>query len=289
MVVSGSTLTKLLRHAQENGYAIPHFNYSDLWDLLAIIEAAEEEQAPIIFASIPKVVNSFGADVCGAVGVALMARARVPVVHHLDHAVSFELCKAAIDCGYPSILMDASMHPLAENTRIVKQVVEYAHAKGVHVEAEIGRIPASKDEGTAGTGKALVDPDEARRLVDDCGVDSLAIGIGTAHGFYKEKPHIDFDRLARVKALVSVPLVLHGGTGVPEDDVRRAIRGGIAKVNVGTIIRHTYLTSLRDALGSMELAAQTADIQTAIRPRIKQVVREWIQVCMASGKASAAL
>ncbi len=116
-------------------------------------------------------------------------------------------------------------------------------------------------------------------------MDALAVGIGTAHGFYKGKPHIDFERLARVHELVSVPLVLHGGTGIPEEDVRRAIKNGIAKVNVGTIIRHTYLTSLRDELKDMERAAHTVDIQEAIRPRIVEVVREWIRSCMASGRA----
>jgi len=285
MRVNGSTLKSLLKNARENGYAVPHFNYSDIWDLLAIIEAAEAEKAPIIIASIPKVVAAIGVDVCGAMGVAAMSRAGVPLVHHLDHSGSVELCRAAIDCGYPSVMIDASMHPLSENIEIVKQVVEYAHSRGAHVEAEIGRIPASKDEGTSGSEDALVDPDEARRLVEASGVDSLAVGIGTAHGFYRGKPHIDFERLARVNALVSLPLVLHGGTGIPEEDVRRAIRNGVAKVNVGTIIRHTYLTGLREELGHMELAAHTVDIQKAVRPRITEVVREWIRVCMASGRA----
>ncbi len=285
MVITGQTLRTHLAKAQANGYAVPAFNYSDIWDMRAIIDAAEAEQAPILFSSIPKVVNAIGVGMCAAMGAAAMAAARVPVVHHLDHSASLDLCKAAIDAGYPSVMIDASMHPLAENIRIVKQVVDYARPRGVAVEAEIGRIPASKDEGTPGGEQALVDPEEAARLVEACSVDSLAVGIGTAHGFYKGKPHIDFERLARVHELTPVPLVLHGGTGIPEEDVRRAIRNGIAKVNVGTIIRHTYLTSLRDELKDMERAAHTVDIQEAIRPRIVEVVREWIRSCMASGRA----
>ncbi len=285
MLVNGSTLRTLLEKAQAGGYAVPAFNYSDIWDMRAIVDAAEAESAPILLASIPKVVNALGVGMCGAIGAAATARAQVPVVHHLDHSASLDLCKAAIDAGYPSVMIDASMHPLDENIRIVKQVVEYARRKGVAVEAEIGRIPASKDEGTPGGEQALVDPEEAARLVEACAVDALAVGIGTAHGFYKGKPHIDFERLARVHELVSVPLVLHGGTGIPEEDVRRAIKNGIAKVNVGTIIRHTYLTSLRDELKDMERAAHTVDIQEAIRPRIVAVVREWIGSCMAGGRA----
>ncbi len=285
MIVNGATLRGMLRHAMENGYAIPQFNYSDIWDFKAIVEAAEQEEAPIIVGAIPKVVNGIGMEICGAMGVFAMSAARVPVVHHLDHATSFEMCAAAIDNGYPSVMIDASMCDLAENIRRVKRVVEYAHGKGVYVEAEIGKIPASKDEGTEGSGDALVDPEEARVLVESSHVDSLAIGIGTAHGFYKSAPKIDYDRLRATRALVDVPLVLHGGTGIPSEDVQLAIANGIAKVNIGTIIRSTYLTSLCAALNGMEPAAHTVDIQAAIRPRITAVIREWIQVCMASGRA----
>ena len=285
MVVYGGTLKGLLKKAQEEVYAVPQFNYSDVWDFRAIAEAAAEENAPVIIAAIPKVIDGIGRNLCACLGSICMANSHVPVLHHLDHSTKIDDCFWAIDAGYPSVMIDASMYQLDENIKIVKQVVEYAHKRGVHVEAEIGKIPAGKDEGTEGAGDALVDPEEAARLVKSSGLDSLAIGIGTAHGFYKSTPKIDYERLAQVRALVDVPLVLHGGTGIPEEAVQKAIRGGIAKVNVGTIIRNTYLSNLCEALKKMERADHTVDIQAAIRPKIKAVVKEWIRVCMAAGKA----
>jgi ketose-bisphosphate aldolase len=285
MKISGNTLKKLLRKAKKEGFAIPQFNYSDIWDFKAIIEAAEQEKAPVIIAAIPKVIEAIDLEICVSMGVSAMKKALVPVVHHLDHSTKIEFCKRAVDLGYPSVMIDASMLPLNENIRTVKKVVDYAHKSGIHVEAEIGKIPAGGDEGAEGVGDALVDPVEAALLVKQTGVDSLAIGIGTAHGFYKKAPKIDFDRLKRTRELINLPLVLHGGTGVPYEDVQRAIKEGISKVNIGTIIRNTYLTALGGALKNMERAVHTVDIQAMIRPLIVKVVREWIQVCMASGKA----
>ena len=285
MLIYGGTLKGLLKRAQEGSYAVPQFNYSDVWDFRAIAEAAEEENSPVIIAALPKVIDGIGRNLCASLGYIYMADAKVPVLHHLDHSTKVDYCFWAIDSGYPSVMIDASMHQLDENIRIVKQVVDYAHKRGVHVEAEIGKIPAGKDEGKEGVGDALVDPEEAAELVKATGVDSLAIGIGTAHGFYKSTPKIDYERLAQARALVDVPLVLHGGTGIPEEAVQKAIRGGIAKVNIGTIIRNTYLTNLCEALKNMEAADHTVDIQAAIRPKLKEVIKSWIRTCMADGKA----
>jgi len=282
MVVYGGMLKGLLKKAQKEGYAIPQFNYSDVWDFRAIVEAAEEEKSPLIVAAIPRVIDGIGRELSAALGSIGMAGAKVPVVHHLDHATKVEYCFWAIDAGFPSVMIDASMCQLEENIKTVKQVVDYAHNKGVHVEAEIGHIPMGKDVGTEGVG--LVNPEEAAELVKSCEVDSLAIGIGTAHGFYKSTPKIDYERLEKVRSLVDVPLVLHGGTGISEEAVQKVIRGGIVKVNIGTIIRNTYLTSLGEALKNMEAADHTVDIHAAIRPKVKAVIKEWIRVCMAAGK-----
>jgi len=188
MVINGGTingvkLKELLRKAQQEGYAIPQFNYSDVWDFKAIVEAAEEEQSPVIVAAIPKVKDGIGRNLCAAMGSIGMAEAKIPIIHHLDHSTKIDYCFWAIDAGYPSVMIDASMRQLDENIKTVKQVVDYAHKKGVHVEAEIGKIPAGSDEGKEGVGDELVDPEEAAKLVRSSGVDSLAIGIGTAHGF----------------------------------------------------------------------------------------------------------
>lgn len=278
-------LKELLRNADKNGYAIPSFNYSDIWDFLAIIEAAEEERAPVMLASNPLVVEDIGVELCGAFGKAAMSKANVPLIHHLDHSFKVDMCKAAIENGYPSVMIDASKYELDENIRIVKEVVEYAKPRRVHVEAEIGRIKGKGIEGEFEGGDYLVQVDEAVKLVRETGVDSLAIGIGTAHGFYKGKPEINFKRLAEVNEAVDIPLVLHGGTGIPEEDIRKAIKYGINKVNVGTIIHCTYMNSMREELEKSGPNPYTLDIVKPVKEKIKEVVKMWIRVCMANGKA----
>lgn len=283
--MSRQTISELLRKADLGGYAIPHFNYSDMWDFIAIIEAAEEECAPVFVASIPKVANAYGVEMCGAFGLGAMKKAGVPIIHHLDHSNDTALCKAAIDNGYPSVMIDASRYPLDGNIKIVREVVDYAHARDVHVESELGRIKGKTDEASFIGGDYLVDVDEAVQLVKCTGVDMLAIGIGTTHGFFKGKPEINFKRLAEVNEATDIPLVLHGGTGIPEEDVRRAIKEGINKVNVGTIIRHTYLTTMKKELEHMEPDTHTVDVARRAIENVKVELKRWIRVCMANGKA----
>ena len=286
MVINGDVLREYLKKADKNGFAIPAFNYSDVWDMLAIVEAAKEENAPIMLASNPLVVRDIGTELCGAMGLAIMNKAEHPVVHHLDHSSSVDLCLTCIDNSYPSVMIDASKLSLAENIAETQKVVAYAKAKKVHVEAELGKIKGNGIEGKYnGTGlDFLVNPDEAKQLVDAAGVDSLAVGIGTAHGFYEGEPEIHFDRLAEVNEAVSVPLVLHGGSGIPLEDIRRAIKNGINKVNVGTIIHCTYMNSMRKTLWDGGDNQYTLDVVKPAIVAIKSVVKEWIQVCMADNK-----
>lgn len=283
--MSREDLKELLKKADKGGYAIPSFNYSDIWDFLAIVEAAEEEAAPVMIASNPLVVTEIGVEICGAIGAAAMEKARVPLVHHLDHSFKVEMCKKAIEYGYPSVMIDASKYTLEENIAMVKEVVEAAHPRGVHVEAELGRIKGKGIEGDFTGGDFLVDVGEALRLVEETGVDSLAIGIGTAHGFYEGKPEINFERLAQVNNAIGTPLVLHGGTGIPEEDVRKAIKNGINKVNVGTIIHCTYMENMRQELVNRGPNPYTLDVIKPVKNKIKEVVKMWIRICMADGKA----
>ena len=287
MVITGDLLREYLRKADREKFAVPAFNYSDVWDLLAIVEAANEAKAPIMLASNPLVARDIGVELCGAMGCAVMKKAEYPVVHHLDHSSSVELCREAIDNGYPSVMIDASKYSLEENIAKTLEVVNYAKQNKVHVEAEIGKIKGAGIEGRyTGTGlDFLVNPDEAVELVKATGVDSLAVGIGTAHGFYEGKPEIHFDRLAEVNEAVSVPLVLHGGSGIPLEDIRKAIQNGINKVNVGTIIHCTYMNSMRKTLNEMGDNPYTLDVVKPSISAIKAVVKEWISVCMADGKA----
>jgi len=278
-------LHELLKNADEGGYAIPSFNFTDIWDFLAIVEAAEEERAPIMVASNQLVAGDISVEICAAIGKAAMAKASVPLVLHLDHSTSVDLCIAAIDSGYPSVMIDASKFELDENIRLVSQVVEYAHARDVHVEAETGRIKGRSIEGEFVDGIFLVEVADAVELTDKTGIDSLAIGIGTAHGFYEGKPEINFKRLAEVNEAVSIPLVLHGGTGIPEQDIKKAIKYGINKVNVGTVIHCTYMNGMRRELNRLGDNQCVIDVVKPVMEEIKTVVKGWIRVCMADGKA----
>lgn len=282
---TGGTLKEMLRRADEDGYAVPMFDYTDYWDQLAVIEAAEELHAPIMFASIPKTVQELGVDVLGAVGKLRMEHSMLPIIHHLDHANTVELCRAAIDAGYPSVMIDASKQSLEENISMTKAVVQYAHAHEACVEAEIGKIKGRDYESTFDGGDFLVQVDDAVELVRQTRVDALAIGIGTAHGFYQGKPEINFKRLAEVNEALDIPLVLHGGTGIPEEDVRKAIRNGINKVNIGTQIRYTYMSSVASVVQKRGAVTHTIDIMQEVLPYIKKVASDWIRVCMADGKA----
>ncbi len=276
---------QLLARARRQGFAVPAFNYSDVWDFLAIVEAAEELSAPVFVSSHQMVVEAIGVEICGAMGGAAAAKARVPLIHHLDHSRSIDVCLAAADNGYPSVMIDASMLPLEQNIAAVRRVVDYAHARGVHVEGEVGRIKGVGFEGGYAGDDYLARVEDVRRLVAETAVDSLAVGIGTAHGFYEGKPEIRFDRLAAIAAAVPTPLVLHGGTGIPEDDVRRAIDGGITKVNVGTIIHCTYMNTVRAELARRGENAYTIEVMKPVRPAVAEVVKRWIRACRADGKA----
>jgi ketose-bisphosphate aldolase len=283
--MTGSKLHELLVKADKGKYAIPSFNYSDIWDFLAIVEAAEEENAPIMIASNPLVVKAVSVEICASIGCAAMRKAKIPLFHHLDHSFDSEMCKAAIDAGYPSVMIDASKYSLEENIAITKNVVQYAHAHDVHVEAEIGKIKGTGIEGKFKGGDFLAEVAEAVELVAQTGIDSLAVGIGTAHGFYEGTPQINFTRLKEINDAVDVPLVLHGGTGIPEEDIRKAIQNGINKVNVGTIIHCTYMNTMHKELDRLGDNPYTLDVVKPVINEIKKVVKGWIRVCMADNKA----
>lgn len=277
----------ILAAADAGGFAVPAFNYSDIWDFLAIVAAAEELDAPIFISSHEMVVTDIGIELCGAFAAAAMDKTHTVLIHHLDHCAKVGICRAAVDHGYPSVMIDASSKPLAENIATVKEVAAYAHPRGVYVEGEVGRIKGVGFEGGFAGKDFLARVDDVVKFVAETGVDSLAVGIGTAHGFYKGKPEIHFDRLQEINAAVNIPLVLHGGTGIPEEDVRRAIRSGINKVNVGTIIHCTYMNAVRAELNARGENPYTLDVMKPVRAAVTNVVKQWIKVCMADGKAKA--
>jgi len=275
----------LFRQADEGGYAIPAFNYTDLWDLLAIIKAAELERAPIILAANALVPQAISMELCAALGREAAMKAAVPVAFHLDHSFSADECKSAIDHGFPSVMIDGSKLDLEGNIKVTKEVTDYGHARDVFVEGEMGLIKGSSSEGHYEGGNFLVEVDGAVALVEATGIDSLAVGIGTAHGFYEGKPEINFKRLAEVNEAVTIPLVLHGGTGIPEEDIKKAIKNGINKVNVGTIIHTTLMNGMRRELNRLGDNQMTLDVVKPIIDEMVNIIRGLIKMCMADGKA----
>ncbi len=274
-----------LQEADEKKFAIPAFNFNDCWDLMAIVRAAEKEKAPIMVSSVGYVVDSLGLENCAALGHVAMRNAKVPVFLHLDHQTQVDVCRQAVDLGYPSVMIDASALSLEENIKTVSQVVEYAHVRGTLVEAEIGRIRGKDDEGTYLGDDFLVQTADAVELVRQTGVDMLAVGIGTQHGFYKGEPKISIDRLREVNEAVDVPLVLHGGTGIPADIIHNCIRNGINKINVGTAIRFAYMKTLGECIQEKGPAVPPGKLVQPALNAIEEVVRQWIRTCGANDRA----
>lgn len=281
-----TTLKTLLQKADEEKFAVIAFNFSDVWDLLGVIKAAEQEKAPIMVASVQPVATHLNLYMAAALGHAAMANAKVPVVLHLDHTGTVSFCCNAVDHGYPSIMIDGSLLPLEENIALTKPVVDYAHARGVHVEGELGRIMGNNYEGKFIDGTDyLTDVGQAVEFVNRTGVDSLAVGIGTGHGFYTEEPKLNIKRLAEINAATNVKLVLHGGTGTPEDQIREVIKNGINKINVGTLIYHSYLTTTKKKLNSITDNNYPLGLYNEAVDAVAEAARGWLRLSGSSGKA----
>lgn len=267
MLVSGS---EILLKAHKEGYGVGAFNFVNFEMLNAIFNAANEAQSPIIVQASEGAIKYMGIDM--AVGLVKILSARyphIPVALNLDHGTSFESCKKAIDSGFTSVMIDASHHCFEENVVITKEVVEYAHSKGVSVEAELGRLMGIEDNISVSEQDAvLVNPDEAEEFVKQTQVDYLAPAIGTSHGAFKFKgePKLDFARLQEVKRRTNIPLVLHGASAIPEyvresflstggdlkgskgvpfEFLQEAVKGGINKVNTDTDLRIAFMGEVR--------------------------------------------
>lgn len=274
----------LLRRAQENGYAVPAFNYTDIWEFLAILEAATELNAPVYAASAKVTVDVLGMDICSDLGKLGCARANGNLYNHLDHCTSVARCKEAIDAGYHSVMLDCSALPLEENISKSKAVADYAKKRGVFVEAEVGQILGANDEASYAGGAYFVKTEDCVRMVEETGIDSLAIGIGNQHGFYQEPPKLNIDLLAKVHSRIDIPLVLHGSSGLEAAVIRECIRNGIVKVNVGTELHRAYKKAVAAEAVREPCNYAVTSFALPAKEAIKDVVRHWIKVCGAEGK-----
>ena len=228
-------MVEMLNKAKEGKYAVGQFNINNLEWTRRILETAQKNNAPVILGVSEGAAKYMGGfkTVCGMVkGLHDDLGITVPVAIHLDHGQSFENCKKALDAGFTSVMIDGSHHPIDENIAMTKQVVEYAHAMGASVEAEVGTVGGNED-GVIG-GIKYADKDECVRLVNEAGVDCLAPALGSVHGPYKGEPVLGFVEMAEIKEATDKPLVLHGGTGIPDEKIQKAISCGTCKINVNT-------------------------------------------------------
>jgi len=270
----------LLQDAQAKGYAVPAFNIHNAETIQAIVEVCSEMQSPVILAGTPGTFKHIAFEEIYALCSAYSRSFKIPLAIHLDHHETLADIRRKVNAGVRSAMIDGSHFPFAENVKLVKLVVDFCHLNDCSVEAELGRLGGVEDDMDVDEESAfLTDPQEARRFVEQTGVDSLAVAIGTAHGLYTKKPKIDFQRLGEIREVVSVPLVLHGASDVPDEYVRRTIALGVCKVNVATELKIAFSNAVK---------AWFADNPDGNDPRfymrvgmeaMKAVVRSKIRVC----------
>lgn len=246
------SMTDMLNKAKDEGYAVGQFNLNNLEFTQAILQAAEEEKSPAILGVSEGATRYMGGfQLVVSMVKALMEeyKVTVPIAIHLDHGSSFEKCAQAIHAGFTSVMIDGSHLPLDENIALTKKVVELAHLHGVSVEAELGRIGGQEDDLIVEDAEsAYAIPSECDRLVRETNVDCFAPALGSVHGPYKGEPNLGFDRMEEIMKLTGVPLVLHGGTGIPTKDIQRAISLGTAKINVNTENQIASAKKVREVL-----------------------------------------
>jgi len=241
-------LNELLREVVHRPCAVPAFNVFGYEDSISVVEAAEEVNAPVILATNLDAIQHMPIDMLGKLLCAIAERTKVPVCVHLDHGKSYEIIARAIQAGYTSVMFDGSQLPLEENIRQTREVVKLAHTFGIPVEAEIGAV--GYNDPHLNVKAVYTDPREAQIFAEQTGVDALAVSIGTVHRLQNPSAVIQFDRLEQIQALVSVPLVLHGSTGVADSDMKRLIASRIAKVNIGTALRMAFGNTLREEMAN---------------------------------------
>ena len=253
--------------------------------LQAIIAAAEELRAPVIVQTTPGTLKYASPAMFHAMVAAAASEASVPVVMHLDHGSSYELAMQAFRAGYTSVMIDGSHHVFEENIEITQSVVRACHAAGIPVEAELGKVGGKEDDLDGGNGNGYTVPSEAAEFAERTGVDSLAVAIGTAHGVYKGTPKLDMERLSEIRKVVSVPLVLHGTSGVPDDAVRECVARGMCKVNYATDLRIAFSKGLKEYLAKDPEVFDPKKYSAVGREYVKEYVKSKILVCGSNGKA----
>jgi len=278
------TSEKMLLDAQRGGYAVGAFNVENMEMVKAVIAAAEELRAPVMLQTTPSTVKYAGLAMYAAMVAAEAEKASVPVCLHLDHGNSFDLAVQAIKAGYTSVMIDGSGESFEDNIALTQKVVDVAKACGIPVEAELGKVGGKEDDLVADA-DTNTNPAEAEEFARRTGVSSLAIAIGTAHGFYVGTPVLDKIRVSQIREVVEAPLVLHGASGLTDEDVRECVQRGICKVNFATELRAAYTAAVKKLLEEKPETYDPKKLGTVGMAAVKKIVMERMQVCGCAGKA----
>lgn len=278
------TSEKMLKDAQAGGYAVGAFNVENMEMVKAVIAAAEELKAPVMLQTTPSTVKYASLDMYAAMVKAEAEKASVPVCLHLDHGSSYDLAMKALQAGYSSVMIDGSKLEFEDNIEVSKRVADVCKAMGIPVEAELGKVGGKEDELEA-EADTNTDPQEAKELVERTGITSLAVAIGTAHGFYVGTPVLDKERLSEIRAVVDIPLVLHGASGLTDEDVQDCVKRGICKVNFATELRVAYTNAVRELLTADEKVFDPKALGKVGMAAVTELVKGRMKVCGCDGKA----
>jgi 6-phospho-5-dehydro-2-deoxy-D-gluconate aldolase len=279
-------MREMLEKAKAESYAVGQYNINGLAFAQSFLQAANEEQAPIILAASDRLVDYLG----GFKTIAAMVKSlmeemdiTVPVALHLDHGMDVKRCKKAMDAGFTSVMIDGSHHPIDENIEMTKMVADYARPRGVSVEAEVGTVGGTED-GLVG-GIQYADPNECMRIVKEAEIDALAAALGSVHGPYQGEPKLGFEEMELISNMTNIPLVLHGGSGIPLHQIRKAIKLGHAKINVNTESIQVWAKTIREVLAVEEKVYEPRAIITPAKEAIISVVKRKMAEFNTSGKA----
>ncbi len=279
-------MNEFLPKAKANKFAVGQFNLNNLEFAQATVEAAMEEKSPFIFGVSEGALKYMGMEFTVAIAEAAAKKSGLPIALHLDHGSSFEVAMKCIRAGFSSVMFDGSHYTLEENIKLTKEVVKTAHAMGVSVEGELGTIGGVEDDLSVDEAHAtLAKPEEAIRFYEETGVDCLAIAVGTAHGMYKGEPKIHYDIIQKVADAIPVPVVLHGGSGVPDEAIRLSVQAGVGKINVNTENQVACTNAIREVLAGDANVYDPRKYLTPARNAMKAVIQEKIRLFGSSNQA----
>ncbi|MHA7967559.1 class II fructose-1,6-bisphosphate aldolase [Paenibacillus sp. CAU 1782] len=280
------SMNELLPKAKANKYAVGQFNMNNLEFAQATVEAAIEENSPFIYGVSEGALKYMGIEFTVAMAKAAADKSGLPIALHLDHGSSFDVAMKCIRAGFSSVMFDGSHYGLEENIALTKEVVKAARAMGVSVEGELGTIGGVEDDLSVDEADAkMADPAEAIRFYEETGVDCLAIAVGTAHGMYKGEPKIHYDIIQKVADAIPVPIVLHGGSGVPDEAIRLSIQAGVGKINVNTENQVACTNAIREVLLANSEVIDPRKYLTPARSAMKAVIQEKIRLFGSNNQA----